>query len=375
MGVIDWILGLLGKVLSFFNTITGNYLLAILLFALLFKIVLFPLSIKQQKNQLKQAKLQPKIKAIQKKYKGRDDQVTRQKIQQETQELYSAEGFNPLSGCLPLLLQFPIILAIYSVIRNPLQYICGIGKDVLEVLANVVKEGLGINADLNAKDYLSLFRDVRDNFDAIKTYINTSYTGEVDVTAFKNLEFAKLPDFSLFGTKFDLSVTPSFTFSDGRWVYLLIPVITFVSLFLTAKLTKKLSYVQADDMQMKGCSTWIMDLAMPAMSTYFTFVFPAILGIYWIFNSILGVLQALILKKMYPAPVFTEQDYKNAEREIRGKTVYNGTPSPEDDPRVIPGKKYRSLHHIDDDDDIPELPENKVSGNSDDDSEESDKEE
>jgi hypothetical protein len=152
-------------------------------------------------------------------------------------------------------------------------------------------------------------------------------------------------------------------------------VITFVSLFLTAKLTKKLSYVQADDMQMKGCSTWIMDLAMPAMSTYFTFVFPAILGIYWIFNSILGVLQALILKKMYPAPVFTEQDYKNAEREIRGKTVYNGTPSPEDDPRVIPGKKYRSLHHIDDDDDIPELPENKVSGNSDDDSEESDKEE
>ena len=373
MGVIDWILGLLGKVLSFFNTITGNYLLAILLFALLFKIVLFPLSIKQQKNQLKQAKLQPKIKAIQKKYKGRDDQVTRQKIQQETQELYSAEGFNPLSGCLPLLLQFPIILAIYSVIRNPLQYICGIGKEVLEVLATTVQK-LGIKTDLNAKDYLSLFREVRDHFEEIKAGIDT-YAGEVDVTAFKNLEFAKLPDFSLFGTKFDLSVTPSFTFSDGRWVYLLIPVITFVSLFLTAKLTKKLSYVQADDMQMKGCSTWIMDLAMPAMSTYFTFVFPAILGIYWIFNSILGVLQALIMKKMYPAPVFTEQDYKNAEREIRGKTVYNGTPSPEDDPRVIPGKKYRSLHHIDDDDDIPELPENKVNGDSDDDSEESDKEE
>ncbi|MBO4355909.1 MAG: membrane protein insertase YidC [Clostridia bacterium] len=369
--MIDWILGVLGKVLAFFNSITGNYLLAVLLFALLFKIVLFPLSIKQQKNQLKQAKLQPKIKAIQKKYKGRDDQVTKQKIQQETQELYSAEGFNPLGGCLPLLLQFPIILAIYAVIRNPLQYICGVSKDVINVLKDTIG-GLQLSENASKLNGLDIFRIVRDNFTTIQNGIG-EYANEVDVSSFTSLDASKLPDFSLFGTKFDLSVIPSFDFSDGKWIYLLIPILTFASVFLTSYLTRKLSYVQADEMQQNGCSKWIMDLMMPAMSTYFTFVFPALLGIYWIFNNILSLLQTLLLRKMYPAPVFTEQDYKNAEREIRGKTVFTGTMSPEDDPRVIPGKKYKSLHHIDDDDDIPELPSDD--SNDDDSDEDNDSEE
>lgn len=352
--MIDWILGLLGKVLSFFNSITGNYLLAILLFALMFKIILFPFSIKQQKSQQKQASLRPKEMAIRNKYKGRDDKVTQQKVQQEVMELYQSEGYSPFGGCLPLLLQFPIIMAIYSIIRNPLQYICGIPKEVVTKISEAaVNLGyFGENAVASKIDSLQLFGQVRDNLAALQGKV-AEIAGEVDVSAFTKLSADKLPDFSLFGLNFDLSVTPTFALN---W-YLLIPVLTFALLFFSTKLTRKLSYQPMTDQNAAnaGCSNWIMDITMPAMSTYFAFIFPALLGIYWMFNNLLGILQQLILRAMYPAPVFNEEDYKEAERVYRGKATKQ---SIADDPRVVPGKQYKSLHHIDDDDadELPVLP-------------------
>ncbi|MGM9636687.1 MAG: YidC/Oxa1 family membrane protein insertase [Eubacteriales bacterium] len=343
--MIDWILSLLGKVLGFFNSITGNYLLAIFLFALLFKIILVPFSVKQQKNQVKQARLQPKVAAIRKKYAGKTDAETQQKINQETQELYSSEGFSPFAGCLPLLLQFPIILALYYVIRNPLQYICGVSKEAVNVILEAVKalnEGATVNDSLQAMTYLK-----GDGFAQVQAKV-VELAGDVDVSSFTSLAEKDLPDFSLFGLNFDLSVTPSYAFN---W-YLLIPVLTFVILFLSTKLTRKLSYVPQQETP--GCSNWILDLAMPAMSTYFTFMFPALLGVYWMFNNILGVLQQVVLRALFPAPKFTEEDYKAAERAMKGK----GGKTMATDSRVVPGKKYVSLHHIDDDDpvDLPVLP-------------------
>jgi YidC/Oxa1 family membrane protein insertase len=352
MTVINWILSLLGKILGVFNNLTGNYLMAILIFALLFKIVLFPFSVKQQKNQVKQASLQPKIKAIQNKYKGRDDQASKQKMQQEQMDLYSAEGFNPMGGCFPLLLQFPILMAIYSIIRNPLMYICGVSSDAY----NKVTEVLTNSFSYTGKDGLSALSAVRDNLSAVQEAVSAA-AGDVDVSSFTSLTTADLPNFSLFGTSFDLSLQPTVTPSSSvEWWLLLIPLITFASIFLTTKLTRKLSYVEPDPSMNNGCSNWIMDLMMPAMSTYFTFMFPAIMGCYWIFNNLLGLGQTLLLRKMFPAPTFTEEDYKNAERAIRGKATKNSDPAT--DPRVVAGKKYKSLHHIDDDDptELPVLP-------------------
>ena len=346
MNVIDWILGLLGKVLGFFNNITGNYLIAVLLFAVLFKILLFPFSIKQQKTQVKQASLRPKEMAIRNKYKGRDDKVTQQKCQQEIMELYQSEGYSPFGGCLPLLLQFPVIIALYNIIRNPLQYICGVTKSALTVVGNAAT---ALNIEWGS-DTLKLMTAVRDNFSEMQAKV-TELAGDVDVTSFTSLTADKLPDFSLFGLDFDLSVVPTIAFN---W-YLLIPILTFATVFLSSRLMRKLSYQPAAADQNAGCSNWVMDLTMPAMSTYFTFIFPSLLGVYWIFNNLLGVLQQLILRAMFPAPKFTEEDYKAAERAYKGKKV---DVSMENDPRVIPGKKYKSLHHIDDDDEgeLPVLP-------------------
>ena len=98
--------------LGWFNDITGSYALALLLYAVVFKILFIFFSIKQQKNQIAMAKLTPKIELIKAKYRGRTDQATMRKQQEEIMELQRKEGVSPLGGCLPLLIQFPIIIAL-----------------------------------------------------------------------------------------------------------------------------------------------------------------------------------------------------------------------------------------------------------------------
>ena len=93
--MFDFLYEIFGKVLAWFNSWTGSYAIALLLFALAFKILFLPFAIKQQQNQIKQAKLRPKIAKIEKKYAGRNDQPTLQKKQQEIMELQQKEGYSP----------------------------------------------------------------------------------------------------------------------------------------------------------------------------------------------------------------------------------------------------------------------------------------
>ena len=349
MGIFDGILGIFGKLLAFIDSLTGNYLLTILLFAVLAKIITFPLSVKQQKSQLKQAKLRPKEMAIRNKYKGRTDQVTQNKMNQEVMDLYQKEGYSPLSGCLPLLVQLPIIFGLYELIRNPLRYICGVSKDGLTAIKEaIVALGSDKLTHLNSSlikndnfsgtelDIIGIIQD-KSNFDQVMAQVGDKVS----------LTFDSLPNFSFFG--FDLSVVPQSVFSDwSLWIYLIIPVLTFLSMFLSMKITKKLSYQPAQEAANAdmGCSMKLMDYMMPLMSTWISFIVPSLLGVYWMFNSILGILQSWILRKMYPAPVFSAADYKAAEREYKGKRIDKNEP----DERVVEGKKYVSLHHIDDED-------------------------
>ena len=140
MGLIVDIINIpLGYVMRFLNNLVGNqYLLALFLFALVFEIILLPFAIKQQKNSIKQAKLRPKEMAIRKKYAGRDDNVTKQKVQQEIQELYNKEGYSPFGGCLPLLIQLPLLFALYDIVINPLRYICQFTEETIARLRDVV---------------------------------------------------------------------------------------------------------------------------------------------------------------------------------------------------------------------------------------------
>ena len=328
----DFIMMPVAYILRFCNKIVGNhYILALLIFAVLVEIVLIPFGIKQQKNSIKQAGLRPKEKAIREKYAGRDDQPTKQKMQQEIQELYQKEGYNPMSGCLPLLIQFPIIIMLYNIVINPLKYVCGLSEESITAAAELVKS-FGVEVTATSGHTINLMAAIQ----------KIGVEKFLDIPGFTDDMVNTMPNLTYFGI--NLGLNPSFTPADKiQYWLLLVPVLTFVVYFFSGKLTRKLSYQpQMDDAQM-GCSNKMMDVMMPLFSVYITFITPAAVGIYWIFKSILGVLKQWILKKAMPLPEFSEEDYKAAIKEINAR-------QDKSTPVKKSGKVVRSLHHIDDED-------------------------
>ena len=143
--VLQWI----GSLLKWIDGLTGSYMITLFIFALLVEIVMLPLAFYQQKNSIKQARLRPKEMAIKKKYAGRTDNASLQKMREETQMLYQKEGFNQFAGCLPMLLQLPIVIALYNVVINPLLYVMRVSSNAISALQFYVttavdKGGLGI---------------------------------------------------------------------------------------------------------------------------------------------------------------------------------------------------------------------------------------
>ena len=325
---LGWVLELCSKIVG------GNYLFAILIFAVFVELVLLPFGISQQKKSIKQARLRPKEQAIRKKYSGRDDKPTQMKMNEEIQELYQKEGYNPLGGCLPLLIQFPLLIALYNVVINPLKYICGLSEDAIVQVQSIV----GTTSQRGTMGLLTRMKEL--GYDAFKN-VEGFMTAE---------EFAEMPNLNVFGA-FDLSITPqqcmnldSIKTLSG-WLVLLVPVITFVAYFLSMKLTRKFMYQPMNDANQAqmGCSNKVMDLVMPLFSVFLAFTYPAALGLYWVFKCLLGILKQFILSKAMPLPKFTEEDYLAAEKEVNSR--------PDKSLKVAKsGRVVRSLHHIDDED-------------------------
>ena len=361
----EYILTPVGWLMTQINNLVHSYIFTLFVFAILVKILFLYFSIRQHKSSIKQAYFKPKEQAIRNKYKGRTDQATMQKMQQEISDAQQKEGVSPFSGCLPLLIQLPIIFLLYEVIRNPLSYVANYGKQTIAAVKNVLcyNDLAGAGWDFSmlgrtAKSALSagsvgslqeldLVPLLRQNFEAFKNIF-----GMGDKTA------AGLPNFFAFGKYVDLSYTPQVTFNWPLVLYLLVPALTFVTLFISMKLNRKMTNAGTQAPAAEGqpdmrMANTVMDLGMPLMSTVFTFMVPALLGVYWIFNNLLGTLQQFILVKVMPYPVFTEEDYKKAEKEYnKGKEVKKHVEKDPNRPKV------RSLHHIDDDDDddYPTLP-------------------
>ena len=352
-GLIDNIMFGIGTALGWITRTVGfgNYIVGICIFAIILEIIMLPIGIKRQKNSIKQASLRPKEMAIRKRYAGRNDQATMQKVQQEIQEMYQKENFNPASGCLPLLLQLPIILVLYNIVVDPLKHVLGISGNMssaIQVFFSSSPLAGGFGGTLTQQngsgsiEVLSKIRDVGlEAFEGIKNFAYFTNGEEV----FGQLEalHGSIPSFNIGSVNFGF--VPNFT--NFNWL-LLVPVLTFVVYFASSKLSRKFMYqaTTADNQQM-GCSNNMMDIMMPAMSVFFTFAVPAAVGVYWMFKSVLSTLQQFILSKVMPLPQFTDEDYKAAERELAGKTKKNTSTRAPRDPNAPP---VRSLHHIDDED-------------------------
>ncbi len=392
--MFKWLYRLLGRMLAFFESFLGSYALALLLYALVFKIVFLPFSIKQQKNQIALAKLTPKIEMIKAKYKGRTDQPTMQKQQQEIMELQQKEGYNPLSGCLPLLLQLPLIMLLYTVIQNPLSYIAKT-TDAIDTYNDAVDAGslsdeniddsisLLYSSKLEAKEEISkddiilnIYRHILlyegtpqselpselpsgtseiNIINKISSYINEDggiYKDErIEEIEAYGIKYSSIPNFMLFG-KLNLAQQPS----KGGWLIIL-PFLVAISQWLTMWLSRKINKTGLQNAPQDGqqkASLMMMDLLMPAMTLFLAFSMPAMLGLYWIFQSFLGLGQTFILSKVMPLPKFTEEDIKaikkaQKEAEKSQKQAMKNQP------------KYRSLHYIDDEeyDTLPEAPQSE----------------
>ena len=333
--------------LAWFESWSGSYAVALLFYALIFKIVFLPFSIKQQKNQIKMAKLTPKIEVIKAKYKGSNTQASQQKMQQEIMELQQKEGYSPLSGCLPMLIQLPIVIFLYNVIRNPLSYIAKFSDEIIVKLQNAVAtvtEGVEAIAI--------------ESFSKIDQIKLISQINAADPEIFSDIEanLSALPNFNFFGI--NLAETPAFNLFgtiDG-WL-ILIPILAAVSSWLSMVLMRKWNPnpATAGADQQTQASMKIMDLMMPLMSLFIAFNFSGMLGIYWVYQSAISILQSFIVSRVMPMPTYTEEELKAMKKAQKAAEK-----AQKEALRTQP--KVRSLHYIDEDD-YDELPEIKTQNN------------
>lgn len=287
-----------GWVLSFFYDIFSNYLVALFVLTLLVKLLLLPSSISQQKNSAKQARLQPKINRIRQKYSngGQPTREMQMKIQEETQALYQKEGFSPMSGgCAPLLIQFPIMIGLYGVVRTPISKVLNISTDFINKAAaalNITTDAKSAN-DLEIKLLSALNAD---NIpDSLKAYSD---------------EILKLKDqFMLFG-KLDLTQTPQWKEPSILW---LIPALVLVLGLITGLIMFNKQKQQNPEMA-KNPSMGCMTFMAPLMSVWFTFMFPAGVGVYWIISSFFTLIQTVVLN-------FTHSPQKIVARNMIDETI------------------------------------------------------
>ena len=346
--MFGWLYNALGSMLAWFESWTGSYAIALLFYALIFKIVFLPFAIKQQKNQIAMAKLTPKMQLIRAKYRGRVDRVSQQKMQQEMMELQQKEGYSPFSGCLPMLIQLPLIIFLYNVIRSPLSYITKASKELIAAFNTALSPD-------KALDEISLIAKIKETYHTTNPNIfsDITYTNAEGVV--ETLSYSDLPNFNLWGM--DLAQTPSL--KAISWL-VLIPVIAALFQWVTMWITRKINanpmtQVQDEQNQM---SMKIMDLVFPLMTLWLAFSFSGMLGLYWIYQSIIAILQTVLLAKLMPMPKYTEEQIKEMkkaqrEQEKAQREALKNQP------------KFRSLHYIDEEDyeELPEVKSNNKNNN------------
>lgn len=267
-----------GYILHFFYNFTDNYLLSLFVLVLIVKLILLPSTISQQKGAAKQIRLQPKVNKIRQKYSS-GGTVTREmqmKIQEETQALYQKEGYNAMSGgCIPLLIQFPVMIGLYGVVYTPLTKVLNISESLVQKAA----EALGIAVNSGSRSY---------EIELLKQ-LNVSNIPE-SLKSFSEQIVGLKDQFMLFG-KLDLTQTPKYSEPSLLWI---IPILSFaLAMFTSIIMFQKQK--QTNPEIAKNPSMGCMTFMSPVMSLVFTFMFPAGVGVYWIMSSAISLIQTIIL--------------------------------------------------------------------------------
>ncbi len=290
-----------GYLLEFLYNIVNNYGLAIILFTILIKLLLLPLSIKQQRAMQKNAKIQEELKVIQFKYKNDPE-----KMNQEMMQLYKQENMSPFSGCFTAIIQFVLILSIFYLVKSPLTYMEKIStEDINKYITQLQEEG-------------KISSSVYPEIDVIREY---NWLKE------KNPEDSQLDKVNLkmdfLGL--DLSKVPQQNMSD--YTVYIIPILYIISSFISIRMTTKMQEKQQnskkkqasnnqtvidgetgkelipnedekiDEMEALMQTNKMMSWMMPIMSISIAFVAPLGLALYWLISNILMILERIVLNK------------------------------------------------------------------------------
>ena len=254
-----------GYVMRFIYEMVGNYPLSLFLFALLVKVLMIPMTIKQKRSMLEQQRIRPMIEKIQKTY-ARDQR----RMQEEMQNLYDREGVSPMAGCGSMLLTFPILIGLYGVIIQPLTYFMQISGDQIAQIAQI------LNYDTAAAGYhyqIELASLIYDNFDKVAHVA----------------ESLMRVDFSL--GPISMAAKPEFSQPGILW---LLPIVSGATSYLMSWMTQKMSPMQQNNPQAQSTNKTMM-LMMPLMSLWFGFMLPVGLSFYWICNNVLAIVQELFM--------------------------------------------------------------------------------
>lgn len=259
--MIQAIASVLGYIIRFFYDLVGqNYFITILLFTLFTKVVLFPLAWIQIKSMEKMNKMSVKQKEIQDKYKNDKEKQT-----QELMNLYKENKVNPLSGCLPLIIQIPIIFAMFYIVKQPLTYIVQTPQEEIKTYTQQLLNKEDVNEkEMQANELLIAKEHNLINMQVIPG-INL---GDVPSNVFSKDENKKASPISL-----------------------ALPILTFIVSFLLNKYSQKNTQQTPEQAEMQKTT----NLMMPLMSAFFSYAMPLALGVYWLFGSMLQFVQQFVI--------------------------------------------------------------------------------
>lgn len=268
--MISFFADIFGYVLNALYQFVNNYGVAIILFSILLKLVMLPISIKQQKTMKKSAKIQEKLKVIQDKYKNNPE-----KLNQETLDLYKNEKMSPFSGCLSSIAQIVILFAVFYLVRSPLTYMKKVEPDLIN-------------------QYTTEIQQQEDNKNTAYPEISIiKEKGSTDERVHINMDFLGL----------DLSSVPSQDLSDWR-VYV-IPGLYVLTSFISMRMTTSMQQTkkkeeengEPNEMDAVAQANKSMSLLMPIMSVSIAIIAPLGLALYWLINNILMIVERFVLNK------------------------------------------------------------------------------
>lgn len=284
----------IGWLLNFIYGFVDNYGVAVILFTLVIKILLLPLGLKQQKSMTAMQMVQPKLKEIQERYKNDQNLLS-----QETMKLYKEYKISPMGGCLPLLLQLPILFALYRVLYQPLTYM--LGMDANEI-ANLAVQAKG----------------------TMKQITMAKANGLLDFGFFGGLDLAKVPSFK-------------------EWFTLIIPALAGITTYLSSKLSQWISKNKNDKPQEEKKPQRIlnpeakdpnagagsaegmgktMSVIMPIFTVWITYTLPMAMGLYWIASNVFSMGQTVLLNGYYSKKLKAQFEERENQRVAKQASIH-----------------------------------------------------